>query len=205
MNAFRLASVLSASHLPTAKAFISNAATEIYTFLSAGDILTQPLSATAYAVRTSMTEGGTREQVEALAALKRQSMATKGEPPVFGDAAMEMISFSNWSKGRFFETDLSAAVVNPPPGAAADAAAAAARPNRPGIPSYIQFDAWSKKFQLRNIIPIMGKDAAGNYWLEGPLRRGVWEGIERVLREEAEAEAEKEAEERGKGGDQEGL
>ncbi|KAL9619777.1 MAG: hypothetical protein Q9160_005613 [Pyrenula sp. 1 TL-2023] len=184
MNAFRLASVLSAEHLPAAKAFISNAATEIYTFLPACEILSQPLSAVAHAVRRSMTEGGTREQVESLAALRRESMERAGEPPIFGDATMEMISFSNWSKGRFFETDLSAAVV----GSDGDGGEEdlPARTNGPGIPSYIQFDAWSKKFQLRNIIPIMGKDAAGNYWLEGPLRKGVWDVIERKLREEVE-------------------
>ncbi|KAK2037423.1 hypothetical protein LZ31DRAFT_481325 [Colletotrichum somersetense] len=175
MNAFSLASVLGDDHIPTAKAYISNAATEIYAFLSARDIYSKPLSHTAYAVRHSMMEGGTRNQVEALAALKRQMMAEKGEPPIFGDATMEMISFSNWSKGKFLETDFSSAIIK-------EGSPRAARANRPGIPSYIQFNAWSKKFQIRNIIPIMGKDAAGNYWLQGPLRAGVWEMIDKKLK-----------------------
>lgn len=175
MNAFRLVSVLGRDHLPSAKAFISNAATEIYTFLPARDIFTKPLSYAAHAVRCSMKEGGTREQVEALAAIKKQFMVKTGYPPIFGDATMEMISFSNWSKGKFFETDFSAAIVQ-------EGRPLAARANKLGIPSYIQFDAWSQNFQLRNIFPIMGKDAAGNYWLEGPLRAGVWDMIDKKLK-----------------------
>ncbi|GJC85416.1 transcriptional regulator sdnM [Colletotrichum liriopes] len=175
MNAFSLAAVLGNDRIPSAKAYVSNAATEMYAFLSAREIFTKPLSYTAYAVRRSMMNGGTRNQVEALAALKRQYMAENGEPPILGDATMEMISFSNWSKGKFLETDFSAAIIK-------EGSPRAARANRPGIPSYIQFNAWSKKFQIRNIFPIMGKDAAGNYWLQGPLREGVWDMIDRKLK-----------------------
>jgi hypothetical protein len=171
MNAFRLLTVLTKDHLPAAKAFISNAATEMYAFLPARELFTKPLSYTAHAVRRSMMEGGTREQVEALAAIKRAN----GGWPIFGDATMEMISFSNWTKGKFFETDFSAAIVK-------EGLPRAKRANKPGIPSYIQFHAWSTAFQLRNIIPIIGKDAAGNYWLEGPLRAGVWDLIDKKLK-----------------------
>ncbi|KAJ9641331.1 hypothetical protein H2199_005301 [Coniosporium tulheliwenetii] len=112
MNAFTLATVLGNDHLPSAKAYISNAATEIYAFLTVRDFFTKPLSYAAYVVRRSMMEGGTRERVEALAGMKRQCLAQTGHSwPIFGDASMKMMSYSNWTKGKYFETDFSAAIV----------------------------------------------------------------------------------------------
>ena len=179
MNAFQLVTVLADDRLPAAKAYVSNAAMEIYTFLTAREIFARPLSAVAYAIRQSMAQGGTRAQAEALAAIKRQTAAETGVPwPIFGDPSMEMMSFSNWSKGKYFETDMSAAVVRM-------GRSPSARANGPGIPSYIHFNAWSTAFQLRNIVPIFGKDAAGNYWLEAPLRAGVWDLIDKQLKEAA--------------------
>ncbi|PYI17552.1 hypothetical protein BO99DRAFT_444609 [Aspergillus violaceofuscus CBS 115571] len=175
MNAFTLSTVLGDSHLPTSKAFISNAATEIYTFLQVKDFFTRPLSYAAHAIRQSMTTGGTREQVEALQCVKRQTFATEGHSwPIFGDTSMEMMSYSNWTKGKYFETDFSAAIV-------CEGLPAAQRAEKPGFASMVQFNAWSTKFDLRNLMPIMGKDAAGNYWMQGPLREVVWRGIEREL------------------------
>jgi hypothetical protein len=176
MNAFTLATVLGNDHLPSSKAYISNAATEIYTFLTVRDFFTKPLSYAAYAVRRSMMEGGTREQVEALAGIKRQCLAETGHSwPIFGDASMETMSYSNWTKGKYFETDFSAAIVK-------EGFPRATRAEKPGFASMVQFNAWSTKFDLRNLMPIMGKDAAGNYWLQGPLRDVVWKRIEKELK-----------------------
>lgn len=176
MNAFKLATVLGNDHLPSAKAYISNAATEMYAFLTVRDFFTKPLSYAAYAVRRSMMEGGTREQVEALAGVKKQCLVQSGHTwPIFGDASMEMMSYSNWTKGKYFETDFSAAIVR-------EGLPRATRAETPGFASLVQFNAWSSKFDLRNIVPIMGKDAAGNYWLQGPLRDVVWNRIDRELK-----------------------
>jgi hypothetical protein len=172
MNAFTLSMVLSNDHLPSGKAYISNAASEIYTFLKIKDFFTKPLSYVAYAIRRSMMEAGTREQVEALAGIKRRT----GDPwPIFGDASMEMISYSNWTKGKYFETDFSAAIVT-------EGFPRATRAEKPGFASMVQFNAWSTKFDLRNIMPIMGKDAAGNYWMQGPMRDVVWKQIDKELK-----------------------
>lgn len=177
MNAFALSAVLGNDHLPSAKAFISNAASEIYTFLTVRDFFAKPLSYAAYAIRRSMMEGGTREQIEALQAVKKQTLAREGHTwPMFGDASMEMMSYSNWTKGKYFETDFSAAIVR-------EGFARETRAEKPGFASMVQFNAWSTKFDLRNLMPIMGKDAAGNYWLQGPLRDVVWKRIERDLKE----------------------
>lgn len=175
MNAFTLTTVLGNDHLPSSKAYISNAATEIYSFLTVRDFFTKPLSYVAHAIRRSMIEAGTREQVEALAGVKKQCFAESGHTwPIFGDASMEMMSYSNWTKGKYFETDFAAAIIR-------EGLPRTARAERPGFASMVQFNAWSTKFDLRNIIPIMGKDAAGNYWLQGPLRDVVWKRIEEEL------------------------
>lgn len=176
MNAFSLAAVVN-DHLPSAKAFISNAATEIYTFLKVKDFFTKPLSYAAYEIRRSMMQGGTREQLEALQGIKRQTLVMEGHTwPIFGNPSMEMMSYSNWTKGKYFETDFSAAIVK-------EGFPREKRAEKPGYASMVQFNAWSTKFDLRNLMPIMGKDAAGNYWLQGPLREVVWERIEKELRE----------------------
>ncbi|KAJ9655502.1 hypothetical protein H2201_008795, partial [Coniosporium apollinis] len=157
MNAFTLATVLGNDHLPSAKAYISNAATEIYAFLTVRDFFTKPLSYAAYVVRRSMMEGGTRERVEALAGMKRQCLAQTGHSwPIFGDASMKMMSYSNWTKGKYFETDFSAAIVK-------EGLPRTTRAEKPGFASMVQFNAWSTKFDLRNLMPIIGKDAAGKY------------------------------------------
>ncbi|KAL4923300.1 uncharacterized protein BDV17DRAFT_246186 [Aspergillus undulatus] len=180
MNAFALAAVLGNDHLPSAKAFISNAATEIYTFFTVRELFAKPLSHIAWKIRQSMMTGGTREQVEALQAVKKQTLAREGHTwPMFGDASMEMMSYSNWTKGKYFETDFSAAMTK-------EGFPREKRAEKPGYASMVQFNAWSTKFDLRNLMPIMGKDAAGNYWLQGPLRDVVWRRIEKELKEAKE-------------------
>ncbi|KAJ4303027.1 hypothetical protein N0V90_001918 [Kalmusia sp. IMI 367209] len=172
MNAFSLAAVLGNDRLPSAKAYISNAATEIYSFIKVQDFFKRPLSYTAWAVRKSMMQEGTREQVEALAHLKKQNVHTW---PIFGDASMEMMSYSNWTKGKYFETDFSPAILKV-------GFAPAKRAEKPGFASMVQFNAWTTGFDLRNLMPIMGKDAAGNYWLQGPLREITWNQIDKELK-----------------------
>ena len=176
MNAFALAAVLGNDRLPTSKAYISNAATEVYTFLKVKDFFTKPLSYAAWAIRKSMMLGATREQVETLQGIKKNYKRDTGESwPIFGDASMEMMSYSNWTKGKYFETDFSGAILK-------EGRPRSARPERPGLASMVQFNAWTTGFDLRNLMPIMGKDAGGNYWLQGPLRDCVWRKMDRDLK-----------------------
>lgn len=171
MNAFALSAVLG-ERLPAGKAYISNAATEIYTFWSVKDFFTKPLSACAWAIRCSMMEGGRYDQVEALAAIKKGD----GDAwPQFGDSSMELMSYSNWTKGKYFDTDFSAAMVK-------EGSSKIGRVEKPGYASMVQFNAWTEGFDLRNLMPIMGKDAGGNYWLQGPLREAVWDSIDKQLK-----------------------
>ncbi|TVY93515.1 Transcriptional regulator, partial [Lachnellula willkommii] len=111
MNAFGLRGVLAHDLLPPHKAYIANASNSVHALLPAHALLARPLSHTASQVRRSITQQGTRAQIEALAAIERETYASSGRAPVFGDSSMKLVVVSNWTKTRLFELDFSAAVV----------------------------------------------------------------------------------------------
>ncbi|KAI0508451.1 hypothetical protein F5B22DRAFT_620629 [Xylaria bambusicola] len=177
MNAFGLRATLANDLLPSNSAYVANAVTGVYALVSAKDLLTKPLSFVASEIRRSIAEQGERSQLEARRAIDRVSIEKTGQASLFGDAWMRMIIISNWTKGRFFENDFSAAVVKP--GIPENSPE---RSSQVGRPSYIQTGGYSDNtFSLRNAFPIIGKDHAGNYWLMGSLRKGIWPKIEEVL------------------------
>jgi len=172
MCALSLAQVLAGTdRMPSGKAYISNATAEIYTFVPVRDFFQKPLSAIAWAVRKSMMQGAVPGQLEAQVHLKKNNVHYW---PIFGDASMEMISYSNWTKAKLMEVDFSPAI-------AKVGFDPQIRPEKIGYGSMVQFNAWTTGFDLKNLMPIMGKDAAGNYWLQGPLREITWKQIEKEL------------------------
>ncbi|KAK9772522.1 putative Acyltransferase [Seiridium cardinale] len=94
-------------------------------------VFEQPLGNLALSVRQALEQLGSRSQIDAYAALWRQSWGRL--PPLFGDPGMHMITISNWAKARLFNTDFSAAIV---PGSGELLGDSATR----GKPSYIQND-----------------------------------------------------------------
>ncbi|KAH9900500.1 hypothetical protein F4778DRAFT_739235 [Xylariomycetidae sp. FL2044] len=194
-NAFGLRSTFANDLLPKNKAYIGNATTTVSTRLTVRDLLTRPLSYAAAAVRESLVQLGTREQLEARIGLDMSHYKTAGFVPLYGDASMEIFTCSNWAKGGFFGMDFSAAVV-----ARQEIAAAGAddddddddknknnlrQTNLVGRPSYIQPIGFVKNYPSHNSFQIIGKDAQGNYWWSGTLRKGLWAGIEETLRKSA--------------------
>ncbi|KAI1392679.1 uncharacterized protein F4822DRAFT_137580 [Hypoxylon trugodes] len=177
MNAFGMRSVLAKDLLPPTHAFVGNAVAGVYAFVSMRDLFARPLGYTAAAVRRSIAEQGTRAQVEARAAVDRAA-GKRGKTAVYGDQKMVPVMISNWSKAKFFETDFSAAVIRP------GNIDPARRLNKVGRPSYIQPHGLLGGIPTRNSFPIVGKDAAGNYWFSGTLRTGLW----RTVQEEMDAE-----------------
>jgi hypothetical protein len=161
-NAYSLRAPLAADLLPSG-AYVSNAIGFLPVLLPAHEILSQPPSHVASAIRHAIKELGTRDQVESFAALWRSSWGKL--PPFFGDSGMLMLTYSNWSKARLFETDFSAAVVTPGTGK--------------GRPSYIQNNQFV--LVLPNGFPIVGRDGEGNYWLSGYMNQGHWGRIEELL------------------------
>jgi hypothetical protein len=169
MNAFSLRGVLSGSLLPPNMSYVSNAAAAVYAILPAFEILSKPVSFTASAVRRSIVEQGTEGQMHASAAIFKHG------PLVLGDSSTFMIIISNWTKGNFYQVDFSGAVRRE--GTPVDQ-----RANLVGRPSYAHVAGHSHKYPTRNSFPIFGQDAAGNYWLGGRLRAGVWAKIEEALK-----------------------
>ncbi|KUJ12620.1 uncharacterized protein LY89DRAFT_757174 [Mollisia scopiformis] len=171
-NAYSLRKPLSKDLLPSnGGPYISNAIGFLNVLLPVNEIFSKPLSYVALAIRNAINQLGTRAQVEAFASMWRESSSTK-LPPFFGNSGMHMITFSNWSKARLFETDFSAAVITPGNGSG----------RKPGRPSYIQNNQFG--LVLPNGFPIIGKDAEGNYWLSGYMNKGQWAKIEEQLAQE---------------------
>ncbi|KAI1378576.1 hypothetical protein F4677DRAFT_371387 [Hypoxylon crocopeplum] len=173
MNAFGMRSVLANDLLPPTHAYVGNAVAGVYAFVSMRDLFARPLGYVASAVRRSIAEQGTRAQVEARVAVDRAA-GRRGKSAMYGDQNMVPVMVSNWSKAKFFETDFSAAVVRP-------GADPAKRANKIGRPSYIQPNGRMTGIPTRNSFPIVGKDAAGNYWLSGTLQRGLWRGVQEAM------------------------
>ncbi|KAI4859917.1 hypothetical protein F4820DRAFT_466218 [Hypoxylon rubiginosum] len=172
LNAFGMRSVLARDLLPPTHAYVGNAVAGVYAFVAARDLFARPLGFAAAAVRRSIAEQGTRAQVEARAAV---DLRRRGRSAVYGDPGMAPIMISNWSKARFFDTDFSAAVVARP------GTNLGRRSNKIGRPSYIQPNGLVAGIPTRNSFPIVGKDAASNYWFEGTLGRGLWGQVQEAM------------------------
>ncbi|KAI1632585.1 hypothetical protein F4809DRAFT_656142 [Biscogniauxia mediterranea] len=185
MNALGLRGAL----LPAAgAAYVANAVWGVFARVTVGEAASssRPLHAVAAAVRRSIAEYGTRAQLEARAAfLRARGADPAGMLDMYGDAGMMMLTFSNWSKARFFETDFSAAIVDNDTktssgGSGGGSSSKPANYHR-GRPSYIQSCGFVQNFSMRNAFPIIGKDNAGNYWWSGTLVKGQWAPIEKMF------------------------
>lgn len=111
------------------------------------------------------------EQFEAVVPFGKTAIEELGHPPVFGDSRLLMISYGNWTKGHFFEVDFSSAVV-------ASGMPFSQRTHKLGRPSYINADKVNSGLSCRNTGQVIGKDAAGNWWLMFTIRAGAWAGVE---------------------------
>ncbi|KAK6080935.1 lysR family regulatory protein [Seiridium cupressi] len=167
-NAYSLRSPLAEDLLSSEHPYVSNAVAFVNVLMPVADIASKPLGHVASTIRQSIKELGTRAQVEAFTSMWRESSAKL--PPFFGDSGMHMLTYSNWSKARLFETDFSGAVISAGP---------TDGNRKPGRPSYIQNNQFG--LCLPNGFPIIGKDSGGNYWLSGYMNKGQWGQIEKQL------------------------
>lgn len=163
--------LLSEDLLPSRSAYVANAVLSVPTFLSAKDLLAKPFGQVANLIRSALQTLGTRDQMEAHAALARSAMS-RGSILLLGDAWMQTVVCTNWSKGKFYQVDFSGAVLKD--GARSNGQAA-------GRPSYIQAHAFAEGISFSNCFSIVGKDALGNTWLTGVLRRQYWPAVEEAL------------------------
>ncbi|GAB1194116.1 hypothetical protein APSETT444_003357 [Aspergillus pseudonomiae] len=169
-------------HIPSATcALVTNAVFATLTFLSVRQILESPLSFTASEIRRSLIQQRNVEQLQALDTIQRNTLDNAHHPALFGNSSMYTVMISNWVKAKLFEVDFSAAVERE--GLALDK-----RSNQLGRPSCIQ-GTGTKGYATRNTGVVIGKDAAGNFWLLYSLRKGVWSAVEQQLLSMADEDA----------------
>jgi len=174
MNVFDIRPTLANEIIPSNCAFVANATSVAYTCLSARRILQEPLSFVASQLRRSLEQQRTRQQVEALAALQKQTVERTGQQPIIGDSNMLLIICSNWHKSRFFDVDFSPAVL-------VSGVPLIGRSNKLGRPSYINPTSHIHNLPLRNCGVVIGKDADGNWWLNLRMTTEAWAKIEKEL------------------------
>ncbi|KAA8643716.1 hypothetical protein EYZ11_006324 [Aspergillus tanneri] len=156
------------------KGFIGNAFFNSYTVLNASQILEDDnLTSLACKNRQTLMEHRTKEQVQAMAAIQRKSFMNI--PPLVGGSDLLFMTHTNQHKARYFETDFSAAVV-------AIGVPLSERPHALGRPSYINDIEHCRWYPTRNVCRVIGKDAAGDWWLLFKTRSGAWPSIHRQLK-----------------------
>lgn len=174
LNIYELRRRLSNVFDVTRYSYVQNATLPAYTLMSArkvlqGSFFGERIGTIAALLRQTIIVQTTPSQIEAQARVYRTVKETTGYQPLFGDSTNFMIVMSNWTKGRLFDVDFSAAVI---PSGGQSATEGKKRVNKIGRPSY----AYSWVFNLRQLpnvgagFNIVGQDAAGNYWICGGLR-----------------------------------
>ena len=174
-NAYNLRDVLGQDLLPKHKAYVANAAGMVYAIVPAFKFFGNTVGEVALAVRRSIQEQGSREDIESFFGMIKGTMK-EGKPFAFGDWNSRMIVISNWTKAKFFEADFSAAVVK-------EGIPLKQRKTLLGRPSMIGgeglMNGW--QYSTRYSSPIYGKDADGTYWLYLELRASSWSRVEEAI------------------------
>lgn len=168
-NLLELRPVLTPESLSSENPYVSNALMMMPTFVTAAQLLTEPLGETALSLRQTIKQLSTREQVEARFSLDRAWLQRTGHPALYGDPWMRMIICTNWIKGRIHEVDFSPALLE-----------GKSRNTGPMCPSYNQIHAIIKDFDLISGFAI-SKDKDGNYWIYARLDAKHRSKVEQML------------------------
>ncbi|KAJ5494875.1 hypothetical protein N7463_010962 [Penicillium fimorum] len=156
------------------KGFIGNAFFNSYNVLDVGKVIEDDnLAYLASKNRQALVEHRTQEQVQAMTSIQRNSFMNI--PPLVGKSNLLFMTHTNQHKARYFETDFSAAVV-------ATGVPLNERPHALGRPSYINDIEHCRLYPTRNVCRVIGKDAAGDWWLLFKTRAGAWPAIHKQLR-----------------------
>ncbi|KAL4924526.1 terpene cyclase/mutase family protein [Aspergillus undulatus] len=174
MNVFHILSILPTNTVSPQDAVLSgNAIFYAYTLLSARQVLeNQSLTQIGSKIRQSITSHRTMDQVQAMAAIQRSSFLRT--PFLIGPPDIQYLSCTNFYAARPFELDISAAVSR--------SSTSKKRATARGQPSYLNCRYFCNAYPTRNLLRVIGKDAAGDWWLILKARAGVWPVIRSELR-----------------------
>lgn len=173
MNIFDMREVLANTNkklLKKGTAFIGNCVTHMDSLFSLEEFLSLPLGVVAARIRSDLEAQKTRPQIDAKMRMNVESIEKTGYQALIGDADMVFTAFSNWSKGKLFETDFKGAVVKEGEGR-----------HVVGRPTYCQLDGTAKGFSVRGSGACLGKDAEGNWWIGGVMRPEAWKNMEKAI------------------------
>ncbi|KAJ5787835.1 hypothetical protein N7457_002825 [Penicillium paradoxum] len=184
MNVFNVWNLFPEWFPDGAAGLIGNSFFYSYTILVANKILQDAnLMYVASTNRQALVEHRTKQQVQAMTAIQRKNY--RRVAPVVGDSNLLFMAATNQQKAGYFETDWSTAVVSP-------GVPLSERPHGLGRPSYINDIEYCRGYPTRNIVRIIGKDAAGDWHLLFQTRSEAWPVIHRELMKLIETENEDE-------------
>lgn len=151
--------------LPKGKAFIGNWVCKMFVTTNTRDVVENSIGKEAMHIRNSLKQQRSKEQAEAYVAMKSE------EPLMFfGHHNMAFMGLSNISGAKLYNLDFSAAVVG----------------EGSGVPAYLHSDFYVKAlFKVRNVGPIFGQDASGNWWMSWVMRSEAWSRVEAQLAKDA--------------------
>lgn len=155
-------------------AYIGNAAFSTYTITTSGRLAATSVGELALRLRQDLQKQRTREQTRHLVAWQLESKRQYGRTPLIGSWNQALMGWSNWHRGRFYDMDFSGAVLRP-------GIPLENRANKLGQPSTILANGHANGFSTRNIGPLIGRDANGDWWMQSNLRAGAWAHIEKQL------------------------
>ncbi|EUC39597.1 hypothetical protein COCMIDRAFT_41901 [Bipolaris oryzae ATCC 44560] len=151
--------------------FIGNAVSTAFTLLTVHELATLPLGSIALRIRRAIQQQRTTEQVKAQLTL----MDSYGRQPLAGPWNMLPLVLSQSNSLGFFDLDFSHAVVR-------QGLPNERRRNAVGRPSYIHLTHHLNSIPGRNSGSVLGKDAAGNWWIYFDLPVTAWKGVYQKLR-----------------------
>ncbi len=167
--------ITSRLHAPwgTEGVYVQNMVGAMYTSVDPVVLLRRPLGELAYAIRLSIQQLATDEQIRAQLRIFRALGHAKSEP-LYGDPASQLVAFSNWTKFDLFNAvDFSPAVSSALRSNCSDTPL--------GKPAYMHCQSLGENRFLRDCFAITGKDLDGNYWITAFLYPEDWTELEKYI------------------------
>jgi hypothetical protein len=157
--------------------YVQNMAVAAFAPVSA-EIVTGPLGPIALENRRHIMEQSTELQVQAYLREVRKERTFGGDPAsmLYCNSDALLMPFTNWTRAKFFHVaDFSHAVVR-----VGDKRES--RSNPPGTMVFHHAQSMRPNPAARNVVVVLGKDHAENYWITGTLSPLAWAEIGEELK-----------------------
>ncbi|KAI5370578.1 putative transferase [Septoria linicola] len=173
--------------LPAGKAHTGNSIAKMFAMMTVEEMLNNSLGKVALRVRKGLSQQRTRKQAEAFLSLQ-----AKHSVMLFGPGSQIMMGTSNMSRAGLFKVDFSSVVLPTSDIDEKDGDSSYSSGSETtnfeggnsgkGTPACVHTDFYvGVPFSLRNVGPIIGKDADGNWWLSWVMRSSAWNEVEKEL------------------------